>query len=83
MSIDWREVFVKNFKPRTTPKWRTPLRMAQAFDVKVKIIPALHGVDLALARTYNTTDSCLIVTIPPQSGKSQTTSRRFPLWILT
>lgn len=82
MIPDWREIFLQNMQP-TRPKWPTPLTMAQALDPKVKITPALKVVDEALVRAYNTPDSRLIITIPPQNGKSQTTSRRFPLWVLT
>lgn len=82
MITDWRDHFLKS-RTKAGPKWATPLTMAQALDPKVKITPALHVVDQALVRAYNTPDSRLIVQLPPQSGKSQTTSRRFPLWVLT
>jgi predicted phage terminase large subunit-like protein len=78
------QAFLKAYKPANQrPKWESPLTMAKALDPKVKITPALKLVDEALVHAFNTPDSRLIVQLPPQSGKSQTTSRRFPLWVLT
>ena len=64
-------------------RWPTPGDMAQALDPTTVQTPALQLIDDELARLADTTDGRLIVSMPPQEGKSQRCSRRFPLWALT
>ena len=64
-------------------KWATPGDMAVALDRKTVQTPALRLMDQALVDLYNQPDGRLIISLPPQEGKSQRTSRRFPLWALT
>ena len=63
--------------------WDTPGDMAQALDPTTVQTPALRLIDTQLAQLTDTTDGRLIVSMPPQEGKSQRCSRRFPLWALT
>ena len=65
------------------PTWDTPGQLAQALDPRTKQTPALQLIDQHLVDAYNTPDSRLIISMPPQEGKSQRASRRFPLWALT
>ena len=65
------------------PTWDTPGALAQALDPRTKQTPALQLIDRHLVEAYNTPDSRLIISMPPQEGKSQRASRRFPLWALT
>ena len=65
------------------PTWDTPGALAQALDPRTKQTPALQLIDQHLVDAYNTPDSRLIISMPPQEGKSQRASRRFPLWALT
>lgn len=67
----------------STHRWDTPGDMAQALDPTTVQTPALRLIDTQLAQLADTTDGRLIVSMPPQEGKSQRCSRRFPLWALT
>jgi predicted phage terminase large subunit-like protein len=71
------------FEPAPPPKWATPGDMAIALDHRTVQTPALDLIDAALVEAFNTPDSRLIISMPPQEGKSQRASRRFPLWCLT
>lgn len=64
--------------------YATPGELAQALDVRTVQTPALEHIDRALAAVAdNLTDGRrLIISMPPQEGKSQRTSRRFPTWLL-
>lgn len=64
-------------------KWATPGDMAQHLDPDTIQTPALRLIDQTLIDTTNTTDGRAIITLPPQEGKSQRVSRRYPLWTLT
>ena len=71
------------FEPAPAPRWETPGDLAQFLDPKTRQTPALDLIDQALVRAFNTPDSRLVISCPPQEGKSQRASRRFPLWALT
>jgi len=64
-------------------QWDTPGAMATALDPRTRQTPALDLIDAELVRLADTSDGRLIISMPPQEGKSQRTSRRFPLWMLT
>ena len=85
MSVDWMTALADKLERAadTRPRWESPLALAQTIDPKVVRTPALRLIDEALVRAYTNPDSRLIISVPPQSGKSQTASRRFPLWVLT
>lgn len=79
---DWAEYAARAFEaPRR--RWAAPGVMAQALDTKTVQTPALDLIDEELVRLLDTPDGRLIISMPPQEGKSQRTSRRFPLWALT
>jgi predicted phage terminase large subunit-like protein len=64
-------------------RWATPGAMAQALDPGSTIqTPALDAIDAALVDVAEGRCERLIITMPPQEGKSQRISRRFPLWLL-
>ncbi|QAY16115.1 terminase [Arthrobacter phage Sonali] len=65
------------------PKWDTPGDLAQVLDSKTVQTEALDLIDEALVRAFNTPDSRLIISVPPQEGKSTRASVMFPLWVLT
>lgn len=71
------------FEPAKAPRWATPGELAQHLDPKTKQTKALDIIDAALVEAFKTPDARLIISMPPQEGKSQRTSRRFPLWALT
>lgn len=63
--------------------WRTPGQMAKALDPKTIQTPALDLIDEALVDVAEGRCDRLMISLAPQEGKSQRTSRRFPLWMLT
>lgn len=69
------------FEPQTG--WDTPGDLAKQLDPRTVQTPALDLIDTELVRLAETPDARLIVSMPPQEGKSQRCSRRFPLWVLT
>src|SRR5690349_24882810 len=83
MTSMW-DAAARAFEPPQAPKWATPGDLAQALDpLHTKQTPALDLIDQALVDLANTPDGRLIISMPPQEGKSQRTSRRFPTWVLT
>ncbi|WP_367647462.1 phage terminase large subunit [Brevibacterium sp. CT2-23B] len=86
MSVDWMTALADKLeahKVDNAPVWDTPGAMAQHLDHRTKQTPALELIDQKLVEAFNTPDSRLIISMPPQEGKSQRASRRFPLWALT
>lgn len=81
-ALDWAEAAAKYFEAPER-RWATPGAMAQALDPRTVQTPALDVIDAALVDLLDTPDGRLIISMPPQEGKSQRTSRRFPLWALT
>lgn len=63
-------------------KYATPGELAQALDPKTIQTPALDLIDSKLVQVQTGEIDRLMLSMPPQEGKSQRTSRRFPLWLL-
>lgn len=83
-ALSWAEAAARLFEPPTRPAlWPTPGDMAVALDPRTRQTPALRMIDQALVDLLAEPDGRLIISMPPQEGKSQRTSRRFPLWALT
>ena len=76
------ELVAQQFE-RTAPEFASPLDMATALDPRTIRTPALDLINNKLVQAFNTPDSRLIISMPPQEGKSLLSSRRFPLWMLT
>lgn len=72
----------RQFQPKTR-RWATPGDLAKTLDPKTIQTPALDLIDAALVDVANDRCDRLMVSMPPQEGKSQRTSRRFPTWMLT
>lgn len=83
MTLAWAEHAARQFEPPAPPRWATPGELAQHLDLKTVQTPALDLIDAALVDAFRTPDARLIISMPPQEGKSQRASRRFPLWALT
>lgn len=83
MTVAWAEHAARAFEPPPPPRWATPGDLAVELDPKTRQTPALDLIDAELVRAANTPDARLIISMPPQEGKSQRASRRFPLWVLT
>ncbi|GEP38875.1 hypothetical protein NPS01_25380 [Nocardioides psychrotolerans] len=62
--------------------WDTPGAMAAALDRTTIQTPALDLIDAHLVKVANGEIERLIISMPPQEGKSERASRRFPLWML-
>lgn len=69
--------------PTGNSKWGTPGELARNLDPRTVQTPALDLIDKALTELLDTRDGRLIISMPPQEGKSQRASRRFPTWALT
>lgn len=81
--VSWAEHAARQFEPAPPPRWTTPGDLARFLEPKNVQTEALNLIDAALVEAFNTPDSRLIISMPPQEGKSQRASRRFPLWALT
>lgn len=71
--------------PQSRPrKYETPGALARVLDPKTRQSAALDLIDCALVElTDNVTDhDALKILMPPQEGKSQRVSRRYPEWRL-
>lgn len=77
---DMNLVPVSATPPATFP---SPLDMATALNPRVQRAPELDLINDTLVKAFNTPDARQIIAMPPQRGKSQTTSRHFALWALT
>lgn len=62
--------------------WRTPGTLAKRLNPATVQTPALDLIDAALMRLMDTPDGRLIITMPPQEGKSTRVAKDFILWVL-
>jgi len=81
------DLMVEMIRTRLAPElreqpWDTPGDMAVALERSTVQTPALRLIDEHLARVEAGEIERLIISMPPQEGKSQRTSRWFPLWCL-
>lgn len=81
MTPPWADAAARYFED-DTGNWATPGEMAVALDPSTVQTPALDAIDAALVDVANGDCERLIISMPPQEGKSQRTSRRFPLFML-
>jgi predicted phage terminase large subunit-like protein len=81
MTIDWAEAAARLFEP-VARRWPTPGAMAQHLDPITRQTPALELVDAELVKVADGESRRLMIFMPPQEGKSQRVSRRFPTWLL-
>jgi predicted phage terminase large subunit-like protein len=82
MTLDVWELAARMFEP-PRPKHRTPGDLARATNPKTVQTPALDLIDAELVRAFTTPDSRLIISMPPQEGKSVRAANDFPIWCLT
>ncbi len=74
---------VAGYFERPGIQYPTPLDLAQALDPTVRRSPELELINAKLVHAYNTPDYRLIISMPPQRGKSELCSHWFPVWALT
>lgn len=65
------------------PKWETPGDLAKLIDPATVQTPALDVIDREIMRAYAEPGARLIVSMPPQEGKSQRVTKTGTLWALT
>ncbi len=63
--------------------WATPGELAAAVDPSTVQTPALDLIDESIAWAYTTPGARLLISMPPQEGKSQRATRMGSLWALT
>jgi predicted phage terminase large subunit-like protein len=75
------ETFLELFQP-AEDRFPTPGALALSLDYRTVQTPALDLIDAALMDVAAGRCKRLIISMPPQEGKSQRASRRFPTWCL-
>lgn len=65
------------------PDWGAPGELARAIDPAAVRTPALDLIDEALVWAYSTPGARLLVSMPPQEGKTSACTRAGSLWALT
>jgi predicted phage terminase large subunit-like protein len=75
------EYAARRFEPRTR-RWANPGAMATELDPAYRTTAALDLIDAELEQIADGSNDRLMVFLPPQEGKSQKISRRFPAWLL-
>jgi predicted phage terminase large subunit-like protein len=73
---------LKELHLRNAERWQTAGQLAAAIDPETVQTPALDVVDEALAWAYSTRDARLIISLPPQEGKSSRVTKTGSLWAL-
>lgn len=76
------EIAARMFDPPDR-KYATPGELARALDPKTVQTPALDLIDEALVELFNTPDGRLIISMPPQEGKSTRVAKDFVTWVHT
>ncbi|MFE9448276.1 phage terminase large subunit [Streptomyces sp. NPDC006739] len=83
-TLDWAEYAAREFEPASThQRWATPGSLARHMDPNTVQTEALDLLDANLVDVAEGHCRRLIWSMPPQEGKSERTSRRFPTWLLT
>ena len=83
MSLTFLEHAARAFEPPPAPRWSTPATMGAALDPRFIRTPAIDAIDAALTEALNTPDARLIISMPPQEGKSTLATKWAPVWQLT
>lgn len=64
-------------------QWATPGELARHLNPATVNTPALDLIDQALVNLADTPDGRLIITMPPQEGKSTRVAKDFVIWLLS
>ena len=81
--LEWAEHAARMFDPPPPSPWATPGDLARAIDPRIRQTPALDLIDQALVDVEAGRCDRLIVSMPPQEGKSSRVTTMGPLWFLT
>ena len=79
----WRHLLSKYQRPDSATRFPTPGALARAIDSTMNQTPALDLIDAELVRLLDEPGGRLIISMPPQQGKSTRVSQAFPVWALT
>lgn len=79
----WAEHAARQFEAPAEPRWPTPGALARELDPRTRQTPALDLIDQTLVEAYRTPDARVIISMPPQEGKSTRVAKDFPVWALT
>jgi predicted phage terminase large subunit-like protein len=85
MSALPNEALAALFRQRLTPdagRWATPGDLAKFLNPATVQTPALDLIDQELVRLVHTPSGRLIISMPPQEGKSSRVAQVFPVWEL-
>lgn len=82
MSLTAFEAAARYFEP-SARTWATPGDIARHVTPDTVQTPALDLIDAALVDVFDQPDGRLIITMPPQEGKSTRVAKHFPVWALT
>ncbi|MEV6833486.1 phage terminase large subunit [Streptomyces sp. NPDC051133] len=83
-ALDWAEYAARAFEPASAhQRWATPGALARHMDPHTVQTAALDLLDANLVDVAEGRCRRLMWSMPPQEGKSERTSRRFPTWLLT
>lgn len=83
MTVSWFEAAAQRFDPPPAPRWDSPGQLAKDIEPTTIQTPALDLIDQALIDVENGTCDRLIISMPPQEGKSTRVTKVGPLWFLT
>ncbi|WP_242892467.1 phage terminase large subunit [Actinomadura litoris] len=76
------QAILNHFAPVDARRWDTPGALARELDPRTVQTPALTIIDQALVDIGEGRGNRLMISVPPQEGKSVRISRRFPEWLL-
>jgi predicted phage terminase large subunit-like protein len=79
---DWIEYAAREFEPARR-RWATPGDLARHMNPKTVQTPALDLIDAELVKVAEIPNSRLIITMPPQEGKSTRGVKDFVPWVLS
>src|SRR5690242_1453707 len=83
-TVDWAEFAAREFEPVSFhQRWTTPGDLARAISPETAQTPALDLIDERLIEVAEGRCDRLIITMPPQEGKSSRVTTVGPLWMLT
>jgi predicted phage terminase large subunit-like protein len=82
VTLDMWEAAARAFEPRKR-RWATPGELARDVDPTTIQTPALDVIDAALVDVSEGRCDRLIISMPPQEGKSTRTTKFGSLWFLT
>lgn len=82
MDLAFLERAAAAFEPAPPPRWDSPATMGAELDPRFRRTPAIDAINAALTEALTTPDARLIISMPPQEGKSTLATKWAPTWLL-